>query len=154
MIIQNVEFQDLSQINDLYRYFETRDPPPVPGLIEQIWANIQKISGLVYIVSEESNRIISTCNLTLIPNLNHSGRSFGLIENVVTHSDYRGRRIGSSVLKFALNIAWKKYGYKVMLLTGSKKEETLCFYEKAGFLKGIKTGFIAYSADNLPGFNS
>jgi hypothetical protein len=31
----------------------------------------------------------------------------------------------------------------LMLLTGIRKIETLHFYEKAGFIKGMKTGFIA-----------
>lgn len=30
-----------------------------------------------------------------------------------------------------------------MLLTGSRNEATLRFYEKAGFARGIKTGFLA-----------
>jgi hypothetical protein len=30
-----------------------------------------------------------------------------------------------------------------MLLTGRKQEETLRFYERAGFQRGVKTGFVA-----------
>ena len=30
-----------------------------------------------------------------------------------------------------------------MLLTGSKNESTLRFYEKTGFERGVKTGFVA-----------
>jgi hypothetical protein len=47
------------------------------------------------------------------------------------------------LLRHALQIAWGRNCYKVILLTGSKSEGTLRFYEQAGFRKGIKTGFIA-----------
>ena len=89
---------------------------------------------------------MSTCTLILVPNLTRGGRPYGLIENVVTHPDYRRRGLGTSVLKRALQAAWERNCYKVMLLTGSKNEATLRFYEKAGFARGVKTGFVARPA--------
>ena len=40
------------------------------------------------------------------------------------------------------SIAEKENCYKMMLLTGSKKPETLRFYEKAGYNSSDKTAFI------------
>ena len=58
-----------------------------------------------------------------------------MIENVVTHADYRRMGLGQRVLAHALGIAWQ------LLATGSKQETTLRFYEEAGFQRGGKTYF-------------
>jgi GNAT superfamily N-acetyltransferase len=47
------------------------------------------------------------------------------------------------VLRSALDLAWRLGCYKVMLLTGSKEPGVHRFYERAGFAKDDKTGFIA-----------
>ena len=91
--------------------------------------------------------LVATCTLIIIPNLTRGGRSYGLIENVVTHPDYRRRELGTAVLRRALEVAWERNCYKVMLLTGSKNEATLQFYEKVGFQRGVKTGFVAVPGD-------
>jgi GNAT superfamily N-acetyltransferase len=92
---------------------------------------------------------LPTCNLAIVPNLTRGAHPYGIIENVVTHTDYRKQGLGTQVLRYALNIAWQQKCYKVMLLTSSKREETLRFYEQAGFKRGVKTGFIVLPPDEL-----
>ena len=91
---------------------------------------------------EADGEIVSSCNISIIRNLTRNLRPYGLVENVITDSDQRHKGYASMALNKALEIAKENNCYKVMLQTGSKKEETLKFYEHAGFVRGIKTGFI------------
>lgn len=50
----------------------------------------------------------------------------------------------SECLNFAKEIAQKENCYKIMLLTGSKDEKNLCFYNNAGFNSTDKTAFIQW----------
>jgi GNAT superfamily N-acetyltransferase len=128
---------------DLYKYLNP-DDPDLQGAdyITELWRNIFNDPGRYYFVIEEDGLLVSTCTLAIIKNLTRSGRPFGLIENVVTHSEYRKRGYGTAILQKAVEIARDNNCYKVMLLTGRKEESTLRFYERAGFERGIKTGFI------------
>ena len=96
--------------------------------------------GSVILVGEFGGRLAASCSLVVVPNLTRGGSSYGLIENVVTHSDYRKRGFGRQLLTAASDAAWQAGCYKVMLMTGSKKPETLNFYGSAGFEQS-KTGF-------------
>jgi GNAT superfamily N-acetyltransferase len=87
--------------------------------------------------------LVSSCTLAIIPNLTRGCRSYGVIENVVTHPNRRRIGLGRRVLSAALTAAWQADCYKVMLATGSHREETLRFYEQAGFERGGKTFFQA-----------
>jgi len=85
--------------------------------------------------------LIASCTLVIIPNLTRGARPYGLIENVVTHQDHRRTGLGRAVLSAALESAWNANCYKVMLATGSRREESLRFYEGAGFERGTKAFF-------------
>ena len=80
----------------------------------------------------------------IIPNLPRGVRPYAFVENVVTHADYRGRGYATECLNYAKAIAERENCYKMMLLTGSKKETTLKFYEKAGYNSTDKTAFIQW----------
>ena len=143
IVITRATENDLRSLLELYRYLNPDDPVlPQDDRLQQQWRDILGNDALHYVVARAGDRLVSTCALSIIPNLTRNARPYGLIENVVTHPDYRKQGIGTQVLHYALSIAWKHHCYKVMLLTGSKTEATLRFYEQAGFVRGEKTGFV------------
>jgi len=94
------------------------------------------------LVGELDGQVVSAVTLIVIENLTHNLRPYALIENVVTHADYRGRYYATELMNRASEIAREHSCYKIMLLTGSKKDSTLRFYENCGYNRNEKTGFI------------
>ncbi|PKM76908.1 MAG: GNAT family N-acetyltransferase [Firmicutes bacterium HGW-Firmicutes-15] len=142
-IVRQIALSELSKLLDLYQHLHPDDPDvsQKEGL-NKLWNEIHNEPNLYFLVIEENGIVVASCTLVIIKNLTRNLRPYGLIENVVTHSDFRKRGLGTKVLHEAIKIAQENNCYKVMLLTGSKKEETLRYYEKAGFQRGIKNGFI------------
>jgi GNAT superfamily N-acetyltransferase len=146
-VIRLIRADELSALLSLYRYLHPEEPElPVTTDLAELWQRIQSDPQLLYFVGDVDGQVVSTCNLTIIPNLTRGARPYGLIENVVTHPDFRRKGIGTMVLRTALSQAWERGCYKVMLLIGRKDDATLRFYEEAGFEAGVKTGFVAKPA--------
>ena len=96
------------------------------------------------IVNEVGGKIVSSCVCVIIPNLTRNIRPYAFIENVVTHPDYRGKGYATECLNYAKKIAMQTNCYKMMLLTGSKRETTLNFYRNAGYNSADKTAFVQW----------
>ena len=143
IIVRYINKDELQKLLELYKHLHTDDPELIPDNIHLLWEEICKDKNMHYIVADRDGQLVASCVLIIIPNLTRNARPYGLIENVVTHNDFRRKGYGTQVLRKALDIAWGHGCYKVMLLTGSKQEGILRFYEKAGFKMGVKTGFIA-----------
>lgn len=138
-----IKYEELDELLHLYRQLHPDDPDVYENNeLKDIWDSIYNNPNLYYIVVEVEGKIVSSCNMSITKNLTRNLRPYGLIENVVTDFNYRKKGHATKALNMAVNIAEDNNCYKVMLLTGSKKEETLKFYEQAGFFRGIKTGFI------------
>jgi len=132
---------DLPEVLDLYRHLHPHDVQLETAIAERVWSNLLASSFMTVIVAETAEQLVASCTLAIVPNLSRGGRSYGVIENVVTHADHRKRGLGRRVLAHALDIASQADCYKVHLATGSKQETTLRFYEDAGFERGGKTYF-------------
>ena len=142
MTIRELKHSELPAVLELYKHLHAEDDP-VPREVEEIWETIQQNQNLKYFGVFVDDALISSCTLSIIPNLTRGCRPYGLIENVVTHADFRRQGYGRSVLKHALKDAWSSGCYKVMLLTGRENEGTYRFYESAGFDRHAKQGFLA-----------
>jgi GNAT superfamily N-acetyltransferase len=132
---------DLAGMLSLYRHLNPDDPAPELAKAEMAWLALIGSDLTKVIVADAAGLLVSSCTLVIVPNLTRGVRPYGLIENVVTHADHRRTGLGRAVLSAALDAAWQADCYKVMLATGSRREETLRFYEAAGFERGGKTFF-------------
>lgn len=141
--VRKIKFDELEQLLILYQHLNAADPElTVDQKLIKLWHEILENPNYYCLVIEADHKIVSSCNLVIIKNLTRGARPYALIENVVTHQDYRKRGYGTAILKNAVEIAKKNNCYKVMLMTGRKDEHVLKFYQDAGFIKGEKTGLI------------
>lgn len=143
MIVREIKAGELPELLSLYGHLKSEELS-VNAESTAVWEATLSDKNYHIIVAEVDAQIVSSCTLIVIPNLTHSYRPYALIENVVTHEDYRGRGLATACLDFAVKLAEETNCYKVMLLTGSKKESTLNFYRKAGFNSDDKTAFIRW----------
>lgn len=147
MQIRQLQSGDLRNLLALYEHLHTDDTPrPTEDETRSVWNELLSSANYRYYGAFVDDLLVSSCTLTIIPNLTRSCRPYGVIENVVTHAHHRRRGYGTALLKNALADAWAVKCYKVMLLTGRKDEGTFRFYEAVGFERNAKQAFIARPA--------
>ena len=139
-LIRPAAESDLAGVIALYRHLHP-DEHMEAAKAQAVWSHLLTSGFTTVIVAQCDDRLVSSCTLAIVPNLSRGGRSYGVIENVVTDAAYRQRGLGRRVLAHALGLAWQADCYKVVLATGSQLESTLRFYEGAGFERGGKTYF-------------
>ncbi len=138
------EVSDLPELLGLYHFLNPDDPVmEVDGALLDHWEAILNNSALHYVVARAEGTVVSDMRPHHHPQPDALGPILWPDRERRHASDYRKRGIATQVLKHALSIAWSQNCYKVMLMTGSKQESTMRFYEGAGFVRGEKTGFVA-----------
>ncbi|CAN7459169.1 GNAT family N-acetyltransferase [Rhizobium sp. LjRoot98] len=131
---------DLPALLSLYRHLNPDDPEMASDIATGRFAEIIAQPGMTLLIGVSDENLTSSVTLVVIPNLTRGGAPYALIENVVTHAEYRKRGHARTLITDAFQRAWDAGCYKVMLLTGSKEPATLRFYEGCGFVQN-KTGF-------------
>lgn len=136
MIIRKAESKDANELKSLYFEYLTHFPPKEEQNMDlwmQLLEKFEKDENMHLLVVEEEGKVVSSVQMAVIETLTHNVRPYAVIENVVTHADYRNRGFASALLEKASEIAREHRCYKVFLETGSNKESTLNFYRNNGF---------------------
>lgn len=143
-MIREVTNSDYEGLMKLYMQLHDNPFPEYSTSMQTLWNQILNDKNHHIIVAEEDGKIVSSCVCVIIPNLTHNQQPYALIENVITDEDYRKRGLAAACLHMAKEIACEAHCYKIMLLSGSKQEETLNFYRQAGYNQNDKTAFIQW----------
>jgi GNAT superfamily N-acetyltransferase len=142
--IRQITNTELRALLTLYAELHDQDESlPSEATIATTWHGIQQNSNIAWFGVFFETILVSTCTIAIIPNLTRACRPYGVVENVVTMKRCRGKGFGKLVLQAALEFAWLRNCYKVMLMTGRLDDATFRFYESAGFSRIGKQAFIA-----------
>lgn len=144
MEIREVKNIELNELLLLYTQLHNNTVENNDSELISIWSDIINDKNYHIIVAVENGEIITSCTLIIVRNLTHQQRPYGLIENVITDENHRGKGLATACLNYAKDIAIDNKCYKIMLMTGSKSDSTLNFYDRAGYNCKDKTAFIQW----------
>ena len=143
-MIREASPNDLDELLHLYLSLHEMAIPEKSPSLQKVWQRMVEDPDHHIIVKVLDGKIVSSCICVVIPNLTRELHPYALIENVVTHHDFRAKGYASECLDFAKKIATEANCYKMMLLTSSKKESTWEFYKRAGYNHQDKMAFIQW----------
>ena len=104
---REVKENELQELLELYLHLHEESVPEMSKHLKDTWNTIVQDKNHHIIVKEVDGRIVSSCVCVIIPNLTRNIRPYAFIENVVTHSDYRGKGYATECLNFAKEMAEK-----------------------------------------------
>lgn len=131
---------------ELYGHLNPGDIAPDANTIEMVWEQTVSSNVIQYVGLFIEKELVSCCQKVVVPNFTRSGQPYCLIENVVTHIDFRNKGYGKKLLMHTISMAWNEGCYKVMLMSGRKDESVLQFYQSVGFSANEKRAFVVKRA--------
>jgi GNAT superfamily N-acetyltransferase len=101
---------------------------------KEIFAAISSIHNYhIYIVSY-NQEFVGTFSLLFLPTMMHRGYyKHAVLDAVVVRKAFRGRGIGTEMMKTALKLSAEEGCYKVTLSSSLKRDRAHEFYQKLGF---------------------
>ena len=144
IMVREAVKKDLDELLNLYLFLHEKNIQKNSDYLENTWKTIIEDINHHIVVKEINGKIVSSCVCVIVPNLTRNIQPYALIENVVTNEGYCGKGYVTECLNYAKETAIKNNCYKMMLLTGTKSENTLAFYKNSGYNSDDKIAFIQW----------
>jgi GNAT superfamily N-acetyltransferase len=139
--IREAQVTDLEDLLMLYSVLYGSSVLKRDKEMDKIWKHMITDQNYHIIVAEEDGKIVSTCTCVIIQNLTFEHRPYAIVENIVTHSEYRAQGLATACLQEAQRFAERAGCFKITLSTSSRLPSTHKFYEKLGYNKEGLTAF-------------
>ena len=139
--IREAESGDLDALLQLYSFLYGESVLKKDKGVVSTWNRMLTDQFYHILVAEEDGQIVSTCMVVIIHNLSFEHRPYAIIDNIVTHSDFRAQGLATACLQEAQKIAEKAGCFKITLSTSSRLPSTHKFYERLGYNKEGLTAF-------------
>jgi GNAT superfamily N-acetyltransferase len=136
---------DLASLLELFACSEVSAHAQPIDRARDIWAETLASDAADVFVAVEGERVAATCMLITAPNLLRGGCRHGILENVVSHPDFRHGGYGRAVVEAALQAAWDKDCFQVMMQSGRADPAVRRFYEGRGFIPGLRTAYTVHN---------
>ena len=94
---------------------------------------ISAADGQLLVTVATPDRVIGTMQMSFLPGLSRQGARRAQIEAVRVHADYRGRRIGEFMIRWAVAEAGRRGCAVVQLTTDKSRAAAHRFYRRLGF---------------------
>ncbi len=141
-MVREAVTEDLRGVIKLYQHLFPEEDYSSEKDFEPTWGRLMGYGDTLKVfVAQDDEEIVSSCVISIVPNLTRDKRPYALIENVITHPGKRKMGYGRKVMEAAIQYAKSQNCYKIMLLSNSEREDAHDFYRSLGFDDKSKQGF-------------
>ena len=135
--IEQATLEDLPQLTDLLFELFTQEADFVPNRAKQMRGLRlileQPNRGRIFVI-RQNGTILGMINLLFTISTAEGGFVI-LLEDVIVHSEYRGKGFGEKLLVHAIEYAKKKDFLRITLLTDRLNEQGQRFFKAHGFIE-------------------
>ncbi len=121
--------EELKDINELMRQLSS-DPSKYPPTKLAFLNKMLADRHTIFVVARDGKKILGMGTLGIFWNLRGLA---AYVDNVIVHTDHRGKGMGKQISEKLLEIAKKKKVFRVDLTSSPKREAANKLYQKLGF---------------------